>query len=1482
MDTLEHIYNKYIDTTEPITHIDFSIYNNRDIVSNSAIEDPAGITSDEIEKDGVPVVGGVMDTRLGVVDRVPCGTCGETKSCPGHFGHIALVEPVYNIGFVEMVKKILRCICIRCKKILIDTDDPSVIASIGKLRGAARFNRVKDLCKNIAYCQGTNRKGCGAAVQKITIFKKGGSLFLTAEPDKKIDNTFKKNISRVIGSKLCSDILRGISDADCITMGFDPTKSRPEDMIIENFPIPPVQIRPPVREEFGGNRMDDLLHKLLDIVKKNESLRSARSDGSLSRDSSIDDNHMLLQYHAITYQANDVVGIPKSLMKNKKTTKSITERIKAKEGRIRGNLMGKRVDMSGRTVISSDPYIPLNGIGIPIIIAKTLTFPEIVHKKNIDRLRQAVTNGPTIYPGANYVISKTVDNYGNEKNRVTNLLHSKAVFKLQIGDVVERHLMDGDIVLFNRQPSLHKLSMMAHICHIIENDELRTFRVNVNVTDPYNADFDGDEMNIHVPQTIQTESELRLIANASKRFIHPGKSRVAINVKQDTILGAFIATNDKIGSDVGWRDLMNILMASETAQDFVIPKFSKFSGKFMVSALIPNLLNIFRYSDDGELKMKIKNGILHKGIAKKQSVGNIVQELWNQYGGSVTTVFMDDLHRVILQYLLHQGCTTGVGDAHANRKVVKSVYKIIESKRKETMNFITSYENDPYVMDSFVFECHITEDLKSIISDIQNIVMDNMLGQNSIYNTVNSGSSATMMHVGQISGCIGQVIVEKKRIPKKFNNRTIPCFSQHDDSPFARGFCHNSFIKGLSPAEFFFQSMAGREGTITSAIKTQETGYMQRKFVKFLEDLKVEYDVTTRNANDKIIQLAYGDNGISTERQVEQDIKLISAGDKTVREKYTYSKSELDRMRKKKIISDKYTDKCNEQLFNKLLQMRNNIRSLQIKFRFNVGIFRTKYTVPVDLQQKILDITCADGRNTKNIVDPFYVLKTIKNLYQGPSSKILLYGKDSIIKKYDDQKMRFISKLYLYDTLSPKRCTHEYKLSTEEFDELVEFYKKGVRLAKIDYGEMVGMLGAHSIGEPVTQTNLKAFHFSGSGKGAIAGLARVVEIAAVSKNIKAPYISVILESKYSKMKDIAIKISSHLKYTTLSDLASEVELHYDPGMDKNGVDRIFKGGKGKGGCQKNIKGLPWILVIKLSKEKMIVRNVKLLDIKSSICDNWVNRWSDGNIKKDAKIVYSKITKCAILSNYDNSPVPTIHVRCDASNYNFNTFIKFMDVILDTYKIKGIPGITESKNINEEKYDTFDDGGNVIKTTRFTIDAAGTNMIGLSQVNGIDLLQSYSNDIVSTYEMYGIEAARTLFIKEFTLAVESSNAITGYQHVELLADTVTHMGILIPVTRHGVKKMDTDTLSKASFEQTVDKFKDAAMYGESDFMRSVSSRIAAGEMINGGTGAFNILLDHEKLKNTLPKSASVEPMLELEKRDVLKDMIRKKKRRTNAK
>lgn len=1447
-----------------VTSIEFCVQSNKTIIDYSAIQEQAGLTKPEIYTGEEPTKGGVIDNRLGTTSRtVRCSTCMETGwNCPGHFGHIQLADAIYHVGMLPYVKNILRCVCIVCKQLIVGKNHPEVARIIKNKHAALRYNAMKDLCKNINFCL-----NCGSVAHKITVDKKFGHISVIATPirksvaDEEMDKN-KKRAHRILTPQIIYDILKNLSDEDVQTLGINPARTRPENMIIINLPVPPIQVRPSMRLESSNisNMHDDLTGKLVEIIRSNQNLKDTKGDGSLAKYSNVNEDHLCLQLHVATCQNNDNLGTLKSQQKSGKPTKSVAERLEGKEGRVRSNLMGKRCNFSGRGVIGSDAYIGLGEVGVPLRIARNLTYREIVTPNNIGFLTRLVQNGTRVYPGATHVIQTRMEDDGTVREVYCNLQVRRVTEQivLQVGDKVERQVVNGDVTLLNRQPSLHKYSIMTHQIHVLRDPTNQTIRVNVNITEPYNADFDGDEMNLHVPQSIQTIVEIRLTAGATNLFVSAGNSKILNKPKQDSSIGSYILTDDDVYLD--WKDAMDIIAYTSNGSQVEIPKGQMISGKHVYSMILPKGLNIEQRKDDS-YNLFIRNGELMAGRITSGENGSVVQKLWFQYGSKVTSDFIDDVHRMILQFLMLHGVTIGAWDAQVPKKVHREIRRMIETRRREIMTKITEYENDPYAASPEAFEAHMQESLQSLTGEFNKIVMANLDKKSGLYLAIKAGSSGTDMNATQIVVAVGQVIIDQKRIMPKFNNRSLPCYAQFDNSPAARGMCVRSFMQGLSPQELYYQAMAGREGVINTAMTTADTGYLQRKFIKFLEDVKQEYDGTVRNANDKIIQLVYGDAGLNNEKIVEQKIHLLKQNNKQILSSYTYSEKELAKILKVHPDS-RYDAKTNERLGKNLIKMRDKLRGIALSISTNAAILQEDYRMPVDLNQYIINIVNRAERPDDVVVDPHYVLKKIRDMYAGDVGRIMKFiPATSIIKKKDDQDIKFLIKTYLYNTLAPRKCTEIHKLRQEEFDELVDYYYRTISTAKSEGGEMVGVLGAQSVGEQTTQTNLKSFQKSGTGRTVAGGLTRIKELASISKNIKTPLTDIVASPEYREDKNIIRKIASSLKYTVIKDVLHSISIVYDPTPEKknslmqsDGATNIFKAAQGKGGCQSEIEGLPWVVRMVLSKEKMIERSTTVMDVKMSFCNNWALREEDGKgSKKEYKKVIEKIVQCAITSNFDNSDTPVIHIRFNARNYNMRTFFLFQKMIYETYRVKGIAKINESKSISEEKYIHFNEDGEIEMRKQFVISTEGINLAEMANINGIDISKCRCNDVLAVYEMYGVEAARATFIREFNMALASSGTSANHQHISQLADAITHMGGLIPVNRHGSNKLDTDPLSRASFEQTVLQLTAAGVFSQTDHLRTVSSRIMLGRMINGGTGAYDILMDHKKIEAVLERS-----------------------------
>ena len=479
-------YDQEIDV---VRGIQFSVLGPDEVVKRSVVE----VTKTDTYAGNEPVVGGLFDPRMGVLEHNRyCTTCEQKNIfCPGHFGHITLARPVFHPMFFETARKLLKCVCYRCSRPLVShrstkegfRDEVKRIQQIKNLQ--KRWDAMFKLCNvpKLKRCgddqeEGEENNGCMA--KQPSRYSKESAMKIVAEWKDSTETTHKEFTAEEV-----LRIFKRIPESDMELLGFHPVWNRPDWMICTVLPVPPPAVRPSIIEENGQRREDDLTHKLSDIVKYNNQLKQRIETGKGTEE------HLkvltnLVQYHVATFMDNQIPGLPVAQQRNGRKLKSIADRLRKKEGRIRGNLNGKRVDQSARSVITPDPYISLDELGVPVRIAMNVTFPETVNRYNIVEMQKLVRNGPDTWPGAKYVrlaadgVTKTLKFADREK----------IAEELQDGDIVDRHLRDGDYVLFNRQPSLHKMSMM---CHKVRVMPYQTFRLNVTCTAPYNADFDGDK-----------------------------------------------------------------------------------------------------------------------------------------------------------------------------------------------------------------------------------------------------------------------------------------------------------------------------------------------------------------------------------------------------------------------------------------------------------------------------------------------------------------------------------------------------------------------------------------------------------------------------------------------------------------------------------------------------------------------------------------------------------------------------------------------------------------------------------------------------------------------------------------------------------------------------------------------------------------------------------------------------------------------------
>ena len=806
---------------EPIVGIQFGIFSPDEIEKRSVVEITNSGTYDGAE----PRINGLFDPRMGVLDNgKTCRSCGQSNhNCPGHFGHFRLARPVYYIQFFQYILNVLSCVCVRCSKLLIDKD---LHKNLIKRRGEIRWRQMLDLCSGIGRCGQETEDGCGA--RQPDRYIREGIARIIAEWDK-IEGPSAASETKqrqTLEVEYVLRLFRRITDEDVDFMGLSRFWCRPDWMICTVLAVPPPQVRPSVIQDNNQRSEDDLTHKLFDIINMNNMLQEKINNNAAKN--IIDEYTNVVQYHVATLVDNQIPGVAPSAQRSGRPLKSIQQRLGSKEGRIRYNIQGKRVEFSARSVITPDPNLSVAEIGVPMKIAMNLTVPERVTPYNREQMYKLIQNGADKFPGAKTLI--------RQDGRMISLRHVVAKdIVLYLGDTINRHLMDGDIILFNRQPTLHRMSMMGHRVKVLP---FNTFRLNVSVTSPYNADFDGDEMNAHIPQSLEASTELAEIAAVPHQIVTPRHAKPVIGIVQDTLVGSWRMTRPKI--QFNRREFMNMMMWN-TRFEGVMPQPAKgthWSGQQVISQLLPPINmemgnGFFKEAKTEEEKKdnfviiregEIIQGILDKDIFSKPSKG-VVHTTFKDYGSKDTVRFIDSMQNTVEQFLVYNGFSVGISDLIADEKTRKEMDKVIKQRKSEIENILLQvhlglFTNTTGKTNQQEFEDKVYTELNKATELSGKIGLASLADENRLIAMVRAGSKGSTINIAQMMACVGQQAPEGRRIPYGFTDRTLPHYKKYDDGAEARGFVESSFIHGLTPQEFFFHAMSGREGLIDTAVKS--------------------------------------------------------------------------------------------------------------------------------------------------------------------------------------------------------------------------------------------------------------------------------------------------------------------------------------------------------------------------------------------------------------------------------------------------------------------------------------------------------------------------------------------------------------------------------------------------------------------------------------------------------------------------------------
>ena len=1441
-----------------IIGIQFSILSPDEIRKGSVAE----ITTRDTYVNNKPIIGGLFDPRMGVLEPgLICPTDGlDYMQTPGYFGHIELSKPVFYIQYLSTILKVLRCCCFKCSKLMISKEKYKQAL---KMTGDARWKYVFSLASKMKRCGEDTEDGCGC-LQPNKI-RKEGLATIYAEWKNDASSEQSQNIVIKLTPEMVLKIFKRISDEDVSFMGFSPVWSRPDWMVCQVMAVPPPAVRPSVKHDAQQRSEDDLSHILVNIIKTNKTLQEKIQNNAPAN--VIDDWATVLQYYVATQVDNKIPGVASVAQRSGRPLKSIKDRLNGKGGRMRGNLMAKRVDFSARSVITADPNISIRELGIPMKIAKNITKPVVVNDINRAFLTKLVQNGPDLWPGAKILEKKNGDS-------ITLRYVDKKSIILENGDTVHRHMMNGDPILFNRQPTLHRMSMMCHIAKIMHQGD--TFRMNVADTKPYNADFDGDEMNLHMPQDTESDSELKNLAAVPYQIISPANNSSIIGIFQDSLLGCYRFTRENIRFTP--REAMNLLMMFQRVDtNKLLEKAENGTGMIsnfdILSQILPpislkyktKLFNDSEKPDDSNNILEIVNGRYVRGQMEKGVLGGgtkgLIHRTCNDYGNMASADFIDDLQNIITEYLKTSSFSVGISDLLSDEKTNQEIIGVIDKKKNDVKNLIDQtqigvFENNTGKTNEEEFETQVNNILNQATSESGKIGLKSLNKDNRFVTMVNAGSKGSDLNISFMISCLDQQNVDGKRIPYGFDHRTLPHFTKFDDTPSARGFVESSYVNGLSPQELFFHAMGGRVGLIDTAVKTSTTGYIQRRLIKGLEDLMVSYDMTVRTNKGKIVEFSYGDDGIDPVKVENQPIPLVSMSVQDIYAHFNipdeagkmkmlsqfFLKNTMSRFKKEfketQEVCKKYTDM--------MIQNRNNIVKNVFKYKGDSVV-----NCPVAFAYIINNIIGQQNINSNSIVDitPLEAFKMIEENYEN-------------LEKIRCAPPTELFKTLYYFNLSPKDLLIVKRFNRSSLTLLLETIALMYKRAIVAPGEMVGMIAAQSIGEPTTQMTLNTFHFAGvaSKSNVTRGVPRIEEILSLSAEPKNPSLTVYLKQEDEKDREKAQGIMYMLEHTKLKEMVSSIEICFDPddmntliNQDESTmqqyrafetmVDECMEATVSEDTNERS----KWIIRMEMNPEVMLEKNITMDDVnfvlKNSYGDDISCVYSDYNADK---LVFRIRMNNILKQGTGKGAAKKAKVNPLDQSDQIYLLKNFQEQILQNIVIRGIKNINKVilRKIKDNVVETM---GSYKKQDIWVLDTVGTNILDVLALDYIDSRRTFSNNIIEVYNVFGIEAARQTIYNELAEVIEFDGTYINFHHMCMLCDRMTFTNKLISIFRHGINNDNIGPIAKASFEETPEMFLKAARHAELDPMRGVSANVMCGQEGLYGTNSFQVVLDLEEMR-----------------------------------
>jgi len=957
-------------------------------------------------------------------------------------------------------------------------------------------------------------------------------------------------------------------------------------------------------------------------------------------------------------------------------------------------------------------------------------------------------------------------------------------------------------------------------------------------------------MNAHIPQSYEATVELEEIAAVPHHIITPRHAKPMIGVYQDTLVGSYRLTQP--GIEFTQREFMNLMMWNKrfdgTMPTARIQDRKRWTGQQVLGALMPpinlEMSNKSFDKDKGDTSdsinyVKIVQGDITQGVVDgdiymKPSKG-IIHVAYNDHGPKETVDLLDSLQNTVENFLVLNGFSVGISDLIADEETNNTIREKIQERKKQVEQVILQvhldlFDNNTGKTNQQEFEDQIFGILNQATSDAGSTGQQSLSSENRLLAMVRSGSKGEPLNVAQMMACLGQQAIEGKRVPYGFTDRTLPHYKKYDDSSEARGFIESSFIRGLTPQQFFFHAMSGREGLIDTAVKTADTGYIQRQLIKSMEDLTVQHDGTVRDTNNNIIQFHYGEDGINPVKIEIQSYPIGKLSHESIQMEFGMRNVDWSTVLKDGVVRENDSGILAEYVDELIHDQFMMVEEVYQKKSLDGG----SVFAPVNLARWILNI-----RNR-------FALKKDEKTDLTP--KMVLDGLRKVMDRTHPHHKIWCALLRFH--LAPHKLIIEERFTKDAFEVLMELIVVSHMKSWVQPGDQVGIVAAQSIGEPATQMTLNTFHQAGvASKSAVTrGVPRLRELLKVTQNPKATSLTIYMKPEYRNNKEKAREVVQDLELTVLRNITDKVAIYWDEKDETTVVEedkelmkfyQLFEQGLLDDEEVDKEALSKWVLRLELNREEMFNRNISIQEVVSVIKTQFSS--------EDINVVYSDYNSSKLVMRI-RIPNKSDKDRDTSSQLDdFTNLKKFQNKLLNSIVIRGLPGIKAVTFRNDKQYVEMKNG-KYEQVEQFVLDTDGSNFIKVMNHPAVDGTKLYSTNVWDVYEVLGIEATRAILFNEINGLFESVGV--NYRHLCLLCDVMTRFGRLMSIDRYGINKNDIGTLAKASFEETEKILLKAALFGEVDPVTGVSANIMMGQAIRGGTAFSQILLDDQMLPELL--------------------------------